>query len=37
MISAEHRRAVEANQRNISELSARLRQLHRESGKLVLP
>jgi len=37
MISAEHRRAVEANQRNIGELGARLRQLHRESGKLVLP
>lgn len=37
MISPEHRRAVEANQRNITTLGARLRQLHHESGKLVLP
>jgi hypothetical protein len=37
IISAEHRRTVEANQRNITALGARLRQLHRESGKLVLP
>ncbi|WP_150277491.1 DUF7844 domain-containing protein [Halopseudomonas salina] len=37
MISTEHRRAVEANQRNITELGARLRHLHRESGRLVLP
>uniref|UniRef100_UPI0035623694 DUF7844 domain-containing protein n=1 Tax=Halopseudomonas sp. TaxID=2901191 RepID=UPI0035623694 len=37
MISVEHRRAIEANQHNIAELGARLRQLHRESGKLVLP
>ncbi|PKM05025.1 MAG: hypothetical protein CVV16_02440 [Gammaproteobacteria bacterium HGW-Gammaproteobacteria-6] len=37
MISAEHRRAVETNQSNITELGARLRQLHRESGGLMLP
>ena len=37
MISAEHRQAVEANQRNITALGVRLRQLHRESGGVVLP
>lgn len=37
MISAEHRQVVGANQHNITELGAQLRQLHRESGGLVLP
>ncbi|MFT6463733.1 DUF4105 domain-containing protein [Halopseudomonas sp.] len=37
MISVEHRSAVEANQQNIIQLGARLRQLHHESGGLVLP
>lgn len=37
MISIEHRSAVEASQQNIEQLGARLRQLHLESGGLVLP
>ena len=37
MMSVEHRDAVESNQQNITQLGARLRQLHLESGGLVLP
>ena len=37
MISVEHRSAVEAGQQNITQLGERLRQLHLESGGLVLP
>lgn len=37
MISVEHRDAVESNQQNITQLGVRLRQLHLESGGLVLP
>ncbi|MFO7703869.1 MAG: DUF4105 domain-containing protein [Halopseudomonas sp.] len=37
MISVEHRSAVEASQQNIEQLGAQLRQLHLESGGLVLP
>lgn len=37
MISVEHRSAVEAGQQNITQLGERLRQLHLDSGGLVLP
>lgn len=37
LVSIERRATVDAGQRNITQLSARLRQLHLESGGLVLP